>query len=109
MEASVIRKLSHGALTAAAVVAVAAGGSAALAGTAFAGGHDCGCDGWHGGWGYHGSSDNDGGNGGNGGDATVNCVLPIGISAGVIGQGGDNSQCNATGGAGGDGGTGSNY
>jgi hypothetical protein len=36
-------------------------------------------------------------------------VLPIGISAGVIGQGGDNSQCNATGGAGGDGGTGSNY
>jgi hypothetical protein len=35
--------------------------------------------------------------------------VPIGASAGVIGQGGDTSQCNATGGAGGDGGTGVNY
>jgi len=109
----VIRKLSRGALTAAAIVALASGGSAALAGTAFAGGHDCGCDGWsdgwHGGWGYHGAHGDDGGNGGNGGNANVNCVLPIGITAGVIGQGGDVSQCNATGGNGGDGGTGANY
>jgi len=112
MEDSVIRKLSKGALTAVMAVGLATGGSAALAGTAFAGGHDCGCDGdWGGwdGWGYHGEHNNSGGNGGNGGDANVNCVLPIGISAGIVGQGGDNSQCNATGGGGGDGGTGANY
>jgi len=36
-------------------------------------------------------------------------ALLIGITAGVIGQGGDVSQCNATGGNGGDGGTGANY
>lgn len=103
-----IRKLGRGVLTAAAVVALASGGSAALAGTALAGGHDCGCDGGYS-WGWHGQHDNQGGNGGNGGDAYVNCVVPIGVSAGLNGQGGDQSQCNATGGNGGNGGTGANY
>jgi hypothetical protein len=59
--------------------------------------------------GSHGTGDNTGGNGGGGGETKVNCVLPIGLSLGLIGQGGDNSQCNATGGAGGGGGTGANY
>ena len=48
-------------------------------------------------------------NGGNGGDANANCAVPIAVSIGLVGQGGDVSQCNATGGAGGNGGTGANY
>jgi hypothetical protein len=109
----VIRKLGRGALTASVMVVLTVGGSAAMAGTAFAG---CDHDGSHdsdshdSNWGSDGGShDNDGGNGGNGGAANANCGVPIGISAGVVGQGGDNSQCNATGGAGADGGTGANY
>jgi hypothetical protein len=35
---------------------------------------------------------------GNDGDSNANCVLPIGASVGIIGQGGDNTQCNAAGG-----------
>ncbi|MDT7608353.1 MAG: hypothetical protein QOG96_2856 [Pseudonocardiales bacterium] len=102
-----IRKLGRGALTASVMVVLTVGGSAAMAGTAFAG---CDHDGSHdSGSGSDGSTDNVGGNGGNGGAANANCGVPIGISAGVVGQGGDNSQCNATGGDGADGGTGANY
>ena len=78
-----------------AVLALGAAGSALFGGVALAG--------------SHGTHDNTGGNGGGGGDTNVNCVLPIGLSLGLIGQGGDNSQCNATGGSGGGGGTGANY
>lgn len=45
-----------------------------------------------------------GGRGGNGGGANANCLIPVGASADVIGQGGPVSQCN--GGAGGAGGNG---
>lgn len=34
---------------------------------------------------------------GDDGDANSNCVLPIGASVGIVGQGGDNVQCNAVG------------
>jgi hypothetical protein len=47
-----------------------------------------------------------GGSGGSGGAANANCAIPIGVTAGVIGQGGPVSQCNAGGGAGGAGGNG---
>jgi hypothetical protein len=50
-----------------------------------------------------------GGNGGNGGAANANCAVPIGVSAGVIGQGGKTSQCNAVSGSGGSGGGGVTY
>ncbi|GAA5153683.1 hypothetical protein GCM10023321_24330 [Pseudonocardia eucalypti] len=73
--------------------ALAVGMAALFSGTALAGGH-------------HGYHDNDGGNGGGGGDANANCVLPIGVALGVIGQGGGNAQCNAVGGGGGEGGDG---
>lgn len=76
--------------------ALAVGASALFGGTAFAGN----------GSGQH----NDvGGPGGSGGAANSNCLVPIGASAGVVGQGGPVSQCNATGGAAGAGGTGANY
>jgi len=39
----------------------------------------------------------------------ANCAVPIAVSIGLVGQGSDVSQCNATGGAGGNGGTGANY
>lgn len=73
--------------------ALAVGMAALFSGTALAGGH-------------HGFDDNDGGNGGGGGDAIANCVVPIGASVGVIGQGDDVTQCNAVGGSGGEGGDG---
>ena len=50
-----------------------------------------------------------GGSGGNGGHANANCAIPIGVSAGVIGQGGSEKQCNATGGGAGNGGGGVSY
>ncbi|HEY1966560.1 MAG TPA: hypothetical protein VGH89_01325 [Pseudonocardia sp.] len=50
-----------------------------------------------------------GGNAGSGGAANANCAIPIGVSAGVIGQGGPVSQCNASGGGGGNGGGGVKY
>jgi hypothetical protein len=61
-----------------------------------------------GGYGY-GTTENTGGPGGSGGPANSQCLIPIGISIGILGQGGDVSQCNATGGAGGTGGTGADY
>jgi hypothetical protein len=51
-------------------------------------------------------TDGNGGSGGNGGGANANCLIPIGVTAGVIGQGGANSQCNAVGGGAGNGGNG---
>ncbi|OZM79317.1 hypothetical protein CFP66_26580 [Pseudonocardia sp. MH-G8] len=60
--------------------------------------------------GGHGDHENSGGPGGSGGDANANCLIPVGVSAGLLlGQGGDVSQCNAGGGAGGAGGTGADY
>jgi hypothetical protein len=81
-----------------AAVAFATVGSTLFGGAALAGGHG----------GYNGYDDagNTGGPGGGGGDATATCFLPIGISLGLLGQGGDVSQCNATGGEGGVGGPG---
>lgn len=78
---------------ASAVLALGTVGSAVFAGTAMAGG------------GVHGT----GGNAGNGGEAKSNCAVPIGVSLGVVGQGGPISQCNATGGGGGTGGGGVSY
>jgi hypothetical protein len=89
------RSLVHRGVTAVAAVVLASGASALFGGAAFAGGH-----------GHH---DNEGGDGDDGGKANANCVAPIGVSAGVVGQGDDVSQCNATGGDGGHGGTGANY
>ncbi|GAA5150792.1 hypothetical protein GCM10023321_16720 [Pseudonocardia eucalypti] len=82
---------------ASAVVTLTAAGAAMFSGLALAGGHHHG-----------GTHDNDGGNGGDGGETKVNCVLPIGASAGILGQGDDVSQCNAVGGNGGEGGDGVN-
>lgn len=89
--------------SATAVVAVGAAVFAVLGGVAMA------CDEHDHGGHEHGSYSAAGGNGGNGGDANANCAVPIAVSIGLIGQGGDVSQCNATGGAGGNGGTGANY
>jgi hypothetical protein len=72
-------------------------GSTLFGGAAFAGGNGCG------------DTENVGGPGGSGGDANANCLISIGISLGLLGQGGDVSQCNASGGAGGAGGTGADY
>jgi len=104
-----IRTIGQRVGVAAAAAVLSAGGVFAIAGTAFANdygnseGHD----------GHDGSSDVDygegnGGNGGYGGNSNTNCVVPLGLSAGVIGQGGPVSQCNSTSGNGGDGGDGTN-
>lgn len=84
-----MRKLGKQAAVGAAAMAL---GTAVFAGSALA--HD-----------VHGH----GGGGGNGAKANANCGVPVGVSAGVIGQGGDNKQCNANGGAGGNGGNGVQY
>ena len=89
------RRLGQRAVIAVAAAALTAGASALFGGTAFAG--------------SHGEHNNSGGAGGSGGAANANCVIPVGVTAGVIGQGGPVSQCGATGGAAGDGGTGANY
>ena len=117
-----LHKFGQKALLGAATLVLGAGGSAVFTGTAFAGeDHGCGCedgggkhDSW-GGWGgkdagwSHPDADHTrgvGGNGGSGGGSDTNCAVPVGVSAGVIGQGGDVSQCNTVGGAGGNGGAG---
>jgi hypothetical protein len=120
MEADVVRELGKKALLGAAAMVLGVGGSAAFTGTALAGeDHGCGCDTSHhdswGGWGgqdagwSHPDADHThgvGGNGGSGGQSNANCLIPVGVSAGVIGQGGPASQCNAVGGGGGNGGAG---
>ena len=77
------------------LVAFAATGAMAFGGTALADGNN--------------DRNNVGGAGGPGGAAETNCWLPIGLSVGILGQGGPVSQCNATGGDGGNGGTGADY
>jgi hypothetical protein len=108
-----IGKLARKVAVSATVLVLGVGGSAVFAGTALAGG--CGCNSeshshhwYHSGWGHHYThyTHGKGGNGGNGGSANANCAVPVGVSAGVIGQGGSVSQCNAVGGAGGAGGNG---
>jgi hypothetical protein len=89
-----ISKFGRKTVVASAVVALGTVGSAALAGTALAGG---------------GGVEGTGGNAGNGGKANANCAVPIGLSLGVLGQGGPIKQCNATAGAGGTGGGGVTY
>jgi hypothetical protein len=117
-----IRELAKKALLGTAALALGVGGSAMFTGTAFAGeDHGCGCDsgtGHHDSWGGWGGKDAGwshpdadhtrgvGGSGGTGGGSNANCGVPIGVSAGVVGQGGDVAQCNAVGGAGGAGGAG---
>jgi hypothetical protein len=93
------RMSTFGRKAAVAAVAFATVGSTLFGGVALAGGH-----GGHGGHNGYDDASNTGGPGGGGGDATAKCFLPIGISLGILGQGGDVSQCNATGGAGGAGG-----
>jgi hypothetical protein len=110
-----IKKIGRTALVTASAAVLAAGGSALFAGTAFAhGDDDCGCHGSseHHGHHHHGSTHGvkgTGGDGGTGGASNANCLIPVGVSAGVIGQGGDTTQCNANGGSGGDGGSGVSY
>lgn len=89
-------------------VAAVAIGSLAFAGTALACEHGSSYHNWGHGGGHH-ATHGEGGNGANGGAANANCAVPVGVSAGVIGQGGDNSQCNAVGGSGGNGGGGVSY
>jgi hypothetical protein len=70
------------------VCVLSVGGSVLLGGTAFA------------------ATNNIGGAGGAGGTASAKCGVPVGLSGAVLGQSGNVSQCNATGGAGGAGGAG---
>jgi hypothetical protein len=94
-----IGKLAQKVVLSATVLVLGVGGSAMFTGTALAG---CGCNGEppaH-------ASGGTGGNGGSGGAASSQCAIPVGVSAGVIGQGGPVGQCNAGGGAGGAGGNG---
>jgi hypothetical protein len=83
--------------TAVVVAAFATVGSTLFGGAALAGGYG------------YGGQENTGGPGGSGGAANSQCLIPIGISLGILGQGGDVSQCNAGGGTGGAGGTGADY
>jgi hypothetical protein len=94
-----IGELARKVAVSATVLVLGVGGSAIFAGTALAGG--CGCNGES-----PASSGGTGGSGGSGGSASSQCVIPVGVSAGVIGQGGPVGQCNAGGGAGGAGGNG---
>jgi len=97
---------TRGVTLATAVVTVGTGASALLGGVAFA--CDDGChSGGH--QKHYSHTDATGGKGGKGGAANANCAVPIGASIGLLGQGGDVSQCNATGGAAGNGGTGVEY
>jgi hypothetical protein len=79
----------------ASLVAFAAAGAMAFGGTALADGNN--------------DRNHVGGPGGPGGEANANCLIPIGLSIGLLGQGGDVAQCNAAGGQGGAGGTGADY
>jgi len=102
-----MRKLS----IATGVLAFATAGAAVFGGTAIASGDPCACVVHDGQPGKPGQSHSHvtsftGGDGGKGGDATVQCVLPIGVALPLLGNGATVSQCNPTGGAGGAGGAG---
>jgi len=86
-------KFAQRAAIAVASVALAACSSMLFGGTAFA----------------TGETNNVGGAGGSGGSGAAKCGVPVGITAGVIGQGGDISQCNGSGGNGGSGGGATDY
>jgi len=86
-------KFAQRAIVAIAAATLAAGGSLMLGGTAFA----------------TGETNNHGGAGGSGGSGTAKCGVPVAVSLGVIGEGGDVSQCNGSGGNGGGGGNATDY
>ena len=89
---------------AAAALSVAA--SPLFAGVALASGHNHHRND-HNGPTYDAGENNDaGGRGGTGGQGRANCAVPLGLSVGIIGQGGNDSQCNSQGGNGGSGGDG---
>jgi hypothetical protein len=83
-------KLGQRAVVAFAVASLAGGASALFGGTALAGVHD----------------NDTGGAGGAAGKVQSNCVLPINLlsNIGILGYGGDSSQCSTVGGTGGNGG-----
>jgi hypothetical protein len=86
-----IRKIGQKVTVVAAALVMLTGIAAATTGTAFA---------------THRNVDGDGGDGGTGGNANANCLVPVALSAGVLGQGGSDSQCNSEAGGGGDAGDG---
>jgi len=89
-----------------AAVVLSLGASTLVGGVALASGHNH-HDHDHNGPSYDAGKDNDlGGHGGGGGQSRANCAVPLGVSAGVIGQGGNDTQCNSRGGNGGAGGSG---
>jgi hypothetical protein len=95
-----VRKISQRVVVTAAAIMLSLGGTFALAGTALAHDSQDGQDG------QDVEYEGNGGNGGDGGEAKSNCVVPLGLSAGVMGQGGPVSQCQTNAGHGGDGGNG---
>lgn len=100
------RSFMRQAAVAVAATALAVGTSTLFGGVALAAGHNHHSND-HNGPTYDAGSDNNyGGRGGAGGGGRSNCLIPLGVSAGVIGQGGDDSQCNAAGGNGAAGGAG---
>jgi len=100
------RSFMRQAAVAVSATALAVGTSTLFGGVALAAGHNHHSHD-HNGPTYDAGSENDyGGRGGAGGMGRSNCLLPLGVSAGVIGQGGEDSQCNAGGGNAGAGGSG---
>jgi len=100
LEEQMIGKIGDKVLVAAAAAAIAACASAMFGGTAFAG-DDHGWAGW--------GENNVGGASGNGGNGTTKCGVPVDVTAGAIGQGGDVSQCKASDGAAGAAGSATSY
>lgn len=82
-----INRVARKAGVAAATVVLGAACAAMFGGTAFAGGH-----------GDH------TGQGGDGGGSRAACLVPVGVSAGIVGQGQNVDNCNSRGGDGGAGG-----
>ena len=96
------------------IVAATAGASALFAGVALAdepGDDDAAYTYAHDSWRYahddaHAQHHDAGGVGGTGGRANATCAAPLGVSAGVFGQGDPVDECNVQSGAGGKGGNG---
>lgn len=98
---------------AALIAAATAGASALFAGVALAdqADDDAAYNYAHDSWRYthddaHALHHDAGGMGGTGGRANATCAAPLGVSAGVFGQGDPVDECNVQSGAGGKGGTG---
>jgi hypothetical protein len=98
-----IKKLGRTALATAATAVLLTGSAGLFAGTALATDND----GHH--HRHHHGTEGEAGTGGTGGNAASNCLIPLGISAGIVGQGGSNTQCDAHAGQGGEGGDGIHY